>query len=142
MHSPLTLLHHHRNLTKISGVAEDGTCRLQAGVTFAAALKALRAQNRTLALLPNYSYVTLGAALAVPLHGMNAKCPTMAAVVERMDLIDLRTGRLKKLRSREEASRWMHLEPDTVLYLSADVRTEPITRFVLRKTTLSVRMRQ
>ena len=128
-----------RNLTQISGVAEDGTCRLQAGVTFAAALRSLRGQDRTLALLPNYSYVTLGAALAVPLHGMNAKCPTMAAVVERMSLIDLRTGRLRQLQTQAEVAQWMHLEPDTVLYLSADVRTEPITRFVLRKTTLSAR---
>lgn len=44
---------------------EDGTVRLQAGTTFKIALRELRSQNRSLALLPNYSHVTLGAALAV-----------------------------------------------------------------------------
>jgi len=87
--------------------------------------------------LPNYSHVTLGAALAVPLHGMNAAAPTMAAVVERMSLIDLRNGRHVAVDSREEVAKWMHLQPGTVLYLSADVRTEAITHFALRKTTLS-----
>jgi len=126
-----------RNLTSISNVQEDGTVRLQAGVTFKLALASLRSHQRTLALLPNYSHVTLGAALAVPLHGMNAAAPTMTAVVERMQLIDLRNGRLVQLSGKEEVAKWMHLQPDTVLYLSADVHTEAISHFTLKKTTLS-----
>ena len=93
-----------------------------------------RSQDRTLALLPNYSHVTLGAALAIPLHGMNAAAPTMAAVVERMNLIDLRNGRHVQLSGKEEVSKWLHLQPGTVLYLSADVRTEAVTHFKLSKT--------
>ncbi|KAL3893530.1 MAG: hypothetical protein SGPRY_014167, partial [Prymnesium sp.] len=116
---------------------EDGTVRLQAGTTFKIALRELRSQNRSLALLPNYSHVTLGAALAVPLHGMNAAAPTMAAVVERMSLIDLRNSRHVQPNGKEEVAKWMHLQPGTVLYLSADVRTEAVTHFTLRKTTLS-----
>lgn len=61
----------------------------------------------------------------------------MAAVVERMSLIDLRNSRHVQPNGKEEVAKWMHLQPGTVLYLSADVRTEAVTHFTLRKTVRS-----
>lgn len=108
------------------------------GATFYDALDALRPYGRTLKLLPNYSHITLGAALAVPLHGSSGEGPTVGGITTRVRLLDLRDERIKEVIGAEAVKPWLHLTPGSVVYLGATLVAPPATRFVRKRLTDAV----
>src|SRR4029077_11255678 len=59
-----------------------------AGVTVRQATDALRPRGQELPVLPNYSYVTLGTAFFVPIHGSASQCSTIGDTIEKVVLYD------------------------------------------------------
>jgi hypothetical protein len=88
---------------------------VDAGVTVRQATDALRPHGKELPVLPNYSYVSLGTAFFVPIHGSASQCSTIAETIEKVVLYD-------PVRDRVVVARRGDAEFGSYLYnLSADV---------------------
>ncbi len=85
------------------------------GTTVRQARQVLAAASRELPVAPNYSYVCLGTAFFVPIHGSAADFSTIADTITRAVLYDSRTDRLIATTRDEPAFR------DHVYDLRADV---------------------
>jgi hypothetical protein len=74
-----------------------------AGVTVRQAMDELRPHGKELPVLPNYSYVSLGTAFFVPIHGSASRCSTIADTIEKVVLYDPVWDRVVVARRHEAA---------------------------------------
>jgi hypothetical protein len=123
--------------TVVSTVHCDGIVRAgpdlvkaDCGVTVRKALDFLAGAGQELYVIPNYSYVCLGTAFFVPIHGSAADFSTVADTITRVVLYDPRQDRLI-VTTRDEPAFRDHvydLEAD-VLLLRLYLRVKPKSRY-------------
>lgn len=62
--------------------------RFDGGVIIRQAMEKLRAEDKELHVVPNYSYVSMGTAYFIPIHGSASKYCTVAETIEQVCLYD------------------------------------------------------
>jgi hypothetical protein len=111
--------------------------RADCGATVRRALDVLAATGQTLYVVPNFSYVCLGTAYFVPIHGSAADFSCLAETVTRVLLYDTAGDRLIAA-SREEPAFREHvydLKSDVVL-LRLEVSVKPQSRYYMNREEL------
>jgi hypothetical protein len=107
---------------------------VDAGVTVRQATDALRPHGKELPVLPNYSYVSLGTAFFVPIHGSASQCSTIAETIEKVVLYDPVRDRLVVARrgDAEFGSYLYNLSAD-VLLLRLRLRIKEKSKYYVRR---------
>ncbi len=120
-------------------VAHAGADILKAdcGTTVRRALDFLAGHGQELPVVPNYSYVCLGTAFFVPIHGSASDFSTVADTITRVVLYDPVSDRLIAANRDEPAFREyvFNLQAD-VLLLRLYVRVKPRSRYYIHRETL------
>ena len=128
----------HGHLPSHRRMAGADLLKADCGATVRQALDFLAAAGHELPVVPNYSYVCLGTAFFVPIHGSAADFSTIAETITRAVLYDPRGDRILCVDSDDPAFR------DGVYNLAADVlvlrlylRVKPKARYFIRKEELA-----
>ncbi|HZZ82069.1 MAG TPA: hypothetical protein VFE62_26455 [Gemmataceae bacterium] len=118
-------------------MARPDVLKADGGATVRQALDLLAGAGRELPVVPNYSYVCLGTAFFVPIHGSAADFSTIAETITRAVLYDPQRDRILSVGSDEPEFR------DNVYNLQADVlvlrlylRVKPKARYFIQRETL------
>jgi hypothetical protein len=136
--------HRYPGKTVVSTAACDGVARAGAdglkadcGATVRKARDFLAGLGRELPVVPNYSYVCLGTAFFVPIHGSAADYSTIADTITRVVLYDPARDRLVAARRGEPAfgDYAYNLRAD-VLLLRLRLRTKPRSRYYVHRQAL------
>jgi hypothetical protein len=111
--------------------------KADSGATVRRALDFLAGLGQELPVVPNYSYVCLGTAFFVPIHGSAADYSTIADTITRVVLYDPVRDRLTAARRDEPTFREhvFNLQAD-VLLLRLHLRTKPKSRYYVCRQTL------
>jgi hypothetical protein len=107
------------------------------GATVRKALDVLAGANQELPVVPNYSYVCLGTAFFVPIHGSAADYSTIADTVVYAILYDPKSDRLIAA-SRDELAFREHVYAmqSDVLLLRLYLKVKPKSRYYVHRETL------
>lgn len=117
----------------------DGAGRLKAdcGATIRGALDELALHNRELYVVPNYSYVCVGTAFFVPIHGSAVDYSTVADTIEMVVLYDPDQDRIVRARrSDPDFQQHVYNLQARVVVLRAYLRTRPKSRYFVRRETV------
>lgn len=105
-----------------------------AGVTVRQAMDVLRPCGKELPVLPNYSYVSLGTAFFVPIHGSASQCSTIAETIEKVILYDPIQDRLMAAGRRDPAfAHYLYNLSADVLLLRLRLRTKDKSRYYVKR---------
>lgn len=112
--------------------------RADAGATVRKALDVLAATDQTLFVVPNFSYVCLGTAYFVPIHGSAADYSCLAETITKVLLYDPAADRLVAAASDEPAfgEHVYNLRSGAVL-LRLEVRVKPRSRYFMNREDLT-----
>eukprot|EP01065_Artemidia_motanka_P004190 TRINITY_DN1200_c0_g2_i2.p1 TRINITY_DN1200_c0_g2~~TRINITY_DN1200_c0_g2_i2.p1 ORF type:complete len:689 (+),score=198.42 TRINITY_DN1200_c0_g2_i2:760-2826(+) len=114
-----------RKMNRVTAMpGAGGTVWAEAGATYGDVLRVVGGEGRTLGLVPNYTFVTVGASLAAPLHGMSPGTPTVSTMVDGVRVFDLEAGSVRTVDSHAEAATLLFRRGEMV-YLGASLRTRP-----------------
>lgn len=118
--------------------AGAGRLRADCGATIHDAVDCLARAGEELHVVPNYSYVSLGTAFFVPIHGSAVDYATVADTITRVVLYDPRRDRIVSAarEDREFAENVYNLE-SPVVALRLDLRARPKSRYFVRRETLT-----
>lgn len=111
--------------------------RADGGATVRQALDYLGAVGQELPVVPNYSYVALGTAYFVPIHGSAADYSTVLDTITRVTLYDPVADRQVDANRNDPAFREhaYNLSAD-VLLLDLDLRVKPKSRYFVQRQEL------
>jgi hypothetical protein len=135
---------------KFSGrtiVSTVGCCRIvrmrhdtltaDAGATIRQASEYLARHGQELHVLPNYSYVTLGTAFFVPIHGSASQYSTLAETIQRATVYDAANDRIVMVRRGQPQFHSMIYDLSRpVVVLRLRVSTKPKAQYFLEKSSL------
>jgi hypothetical protein len=111
--------------------------RADCGVTIRQAVDFLAASDQQLYVLPNYSYVCLGTAFFVPIHGSASDFSTVADTITRVILYDPVPDRLLTAGREEPAFRdHVYNLAAEVLLLRLRLRVKPKARYFVQREVL------
>jgi hypothetical protein len=111
--------------------------KLDAGTTFRAAGVALRSAGKEFHVLPNYSYVSVGTAFFIPIHGSASRFTTLGETIEKVVLYDPAKDRiLTATRRQPEFGRYMYDLKARVILLRLYVRVKDKSTYRLRRQDL------
>ncbi|MHB1556106.1 MAG: hypothetical protein ACYC61_01370 [Isosphaeraceae bacterium] len=117
-----------------------GAARLKAdcGATIHDAMACLAERGEELHVVPNYSYVSLGTAFFVPIHGSAVDYATVADTITRVVLYDPERDRIVSARreDRDFAENVYNLQSPAVV-LRLYLRARPKSRYFVRRETLT-----
>jgi hypothetical protein len=117
--------------------AGPGVLKADCGATVRKALDFLAASGQELPVVPNYSYVCLGTAFFVPIHGSASDFSTVADTITRVVLYDPVRDRLINANRDEPAFREHVFNLQTnVLLLRLYLRVKPKGRYYVRRDTV------
>jgi hypothetical protein len=121
---------------RLRRVGPDGL-KADCGATVRQALDFLAGTGQELCVIPNYSYVCLGTAFFVPIHGSAADFSTVADTITRVVLYDRVDDRLVVARRDDPAFREAvyNLKAD-VLLLRISLRVKPKSRYYVHREEL------
>jgi hypothetical protein len=136
--------HRYPGRTVVSTVHCDRTVRAGAnhikadcGATIRKALDFLAASGQELYVVPNYSYVCLGTAFFVPIHGSASDFSTVADTITRVILYDPVRDRLVEAgRNQPAFGEYLYNLASEVLLLRLQVRVKPKSRYFVRREVL------
>jgi hypothetical protein len=125
----------HCNRTVMAG---SEILKADCGATVRKALDHLAGADKELPVVPNYSYVCLGTAFFVPIHGSASDYSTIAETITRVVLYDPHTDRIVSAAGDESEFREnvYNLQAD-VLVLRLYLRVKPKARYFMRKEELT-----
>jgi hypothetical protein len=110
------------------------TAVCDAGVTIRQARDALRPGGKELPVLPNYSYVSLGTAFFVPIHGSASQESTIADTIEKVVLYDPGTDRLRVARRGDPVfGQYLYNLSADVLLLRLRLRTKEKSHYYVKR---------
>jgi hypothetical protein len=113
--------------------------RAEGGATVRAAIDFLAASNQELPVVPNYSYVCLGTAFFVPIHGSAADFSTIADTITRVVLYDpVRDRTIEASRDEPGFREYVYNLRADVLLLELDLRVKSRSPYFVRRETLPV----
>jgi hypothetical protein len=105
-----------------------------AGVTIRRAMDVLTPLGQELHVLPNYSYVSLGTAFFIPIHGSASKFTTVAETIERVTLYDPVKDRILAARRDEPVfARYLYNLDSSVLLLRLRLQTKEKSRYYVKR---------
>jgi hypothetical protein len=108
--------------------------KLDSGATVRSARDFLAGTDQELAVIPNYSYVAIGTAFFVPIHGSATKLSTIADSITRVVLYDPKRDRIVVANRDQCAFRESLYKLDQdVLLLRLYLRTVPRSRYFVQK---------
>jgi FAD binding domain len=119
-------------------MAGADTVKADCGTTVRKALDFLAGAGKELPVVPNYSYVCLGTAFFVPIHGSAADFSTIAETITRAVLYDPVADRIISVSSDDpEFSACVYNLQADVLVLRLYLRVKPKARYFIRKEELA-----
>jgi hypothetical protein len=111
--------------------------RADCGTTVRVALDFLAAAGQDLPVVPNYSYVALGTAFFVPIHGSAADFSTIADTITRVVLYDpVRDRMIDAGRDEPDFQQYAYNMRAEILLLELYLRVKPKSRYYVRRETL------
>jgi hypothetical protein len=117
-------------LTRVNGTV----AKFDAGVTIRQAMDVLGPRGQELPVLPNYSYVSLGTAYFIPIHGSASKFSTVAETIDKVVLYEPAQERIRVARREDPVFRhYLYNLAADVLLLRLYVRTKEKTRYYVRR---------
>jgi hypothetical protein len=115
----------------------DGLLKADCGATVRKALDFLAGAGKELPVVPNYSYVCLGTAFFVPIHGSASDYSTIADTITRVLLYDPVQDRLIAANRDEPAFREHVYNPQAgALVLRLYLRVKPKSRYYVHREIL------
>jgi len=125
-----------RGLNKIHKITSE-TVVCDAGVTMAELLKALKKENLTITTYPNYHNISLGACVAVPVHGHSHQFATVATLINSIKVFDIDTQKCKVLKKgTKEFKNLIFNTNNNTLVLQVDIQPCPLEEFVKTRKRL------
>jgi hypothetical protein len=119
------------------GVRGDSVIKADCGTTIRKAMDFLADGGQELYVIPNYSYVCLGTAFFVPIHGSASDFATVAQTITRVLLYDPVSDRFLRASSEEPAFRdHVYCMESKVLLLRLCLRVKPKSRYFVRREVL------
>ncbi|MBA4018921.1 MAG: hypothetical protein C0483_17270 [Pirellula sp.] len=116
----------------------DDYVDVDAGVTLKRLIGELARNGRELYAVPNYSYVSIGTAYFVPIHGSGHVVATLGDTIEKVLAYDMCVGRFVVLRRGTAAFAESMYAPDSnLLALRLRLRTRPQTRYFMIRSELN-----
>jgi hypothetical protein len=114
-----------------------GLLKADCGATVRKALDFLATQAAELPVVPNYSYVCLGTAFFVPIHGSASDFSTIADTITRVLLYDPDSDRVIVARRRDAAFRdHVYDGHSDVVVLRLYVQVKPKSRYFVHRETV------
>jgi hypothetical protein len=105
-----------------------------AGVTIRQAMDVLRPLGQELHVLPNYSYVSLGTAFFIPIHGSASKFTTIAETIEKVILYDPIKDRFVAARRDHPAfGQYLYNLDASILLLRLRLQTKEKSRYYVKR---------
>jgi hypothetical protein len=115
----------------------EGMLKADCGATVRSALDFLAGNNRDLHVVPNYSYVCLGTAFFVPIHGSAVEFSTIADTIHRVVIYDPANDRIISARRDDRAFReHVYNMTSRVVVLRLYLLTKPKSGYSCRSETL------
>jgi hypothetical protein len=111
---------------------------VDAGVTIKRVVGELNRVDRQLYVVPNYSYVSLGTAFFVPIHGSASDVSTLGETIERVLIYDPAIDRIVSIARGEPAfERYMYDPQSGILVLRLTLRIRSQLRYFKQTTELN-----
>jgi hypothetical protein len=137
--------HRYSGRTVVSTIRCDRLARVRGtigqfdgGVTIRRAMDVLAAQGKELPVLPNYSYVALGTAFFVPIHGSASEFSTIAETIESVILYDPVEDRVIAAGTSDPAfSQFVYNLSAHVLLLRLTVKVKDRSRYSVKQETVT-----
>ncbi|MCA9068705.1 MAG: hypothetical protein KDA84_07270, partial [Planctomycetaceae bacterium] len=83
--------------------------KVDAGITLKRAVQVANAGGKEFLVLPNYSYVSIGTAFFVPIHGSGSEVSTLGESIQKVVLYDPIADKIRLLKRNDtEFSDWMY----------------------------------
>ena len=112
--------------------------RFDAGSTIRQAMEILRADGKELHVIPNYTYVSIGTAFFVPIHGSASQYCTVADTIEKVLLYDPVEDRLiTATRQDADFGRYLYNLSADVLLLQLSLRVKEKSRYYVKVQKLA-----
>ncbi len=113
------------------------TLKADCGATVRNALDFLAANHQELYVVPNYSYVCLGTAFFVPIHGSSVDFSTIADTIERVVLYDPDTDRVVAAARDDDAFRdHVYNQKSRAVVLRLYLLAKPKAKYFVHRETL------
>jgi len=129
-----------RTVVKTTGCAyrvrvrESGDVDVDAGTTIKRVVAELSGVGRQLYVVPNYSYVAMGTAFFVPIHGSGGEVSTLGDTIDKVVLYDPIRDRIVSVRRDDpDFVQTMYAADSGMLALRLRFRTRPQSRYFLRR---------
>lgn len=108
-----------------------------AGVTIKRVVGALNQAGKQLFVVPNYSYISMGTAFFVPIHGSGSEVSTLGDTIESALVYDPSIDRIVGIKRGEPSfDRAMYAPKNGLLVLRLRLRVRPQARYFVRTSTL------
>ncbi|HND54555.1 MAG TPA: hypothetical protein PLV92_19220, partial [Pirellulaceae bacterium] len=130
--------HPGRTIVSTCSAADAGDLRgdsavFDAGATIADARQLLQAAGKQLPVLPNYSYVSLGTAFFVPIHGSSCTLTTLGDAIEKIVAYDPVADRIVRATRRDaEFAKWMYDAESRLLLLRLTISVSDRASYCVR----------
>jgi hypothetical protein len=116
----------------------EKTVTVDAGVLLKEVIGALAARGKELCVVPNYSYISMGTAFMVPVHGSGCEVSTLGDSIEKVLIYDPGLDRILCLRRGDERfSRFMYDSESGVLVLRLRLRIRDKSRYFVKRSRLT-----
>jgi len=129
-----------RTIVKTTGCAnrvrirECGDIDVDAGTTIKRVVTELDGVERQLYVVPNYSYVAMGTAFFVPIHGSGGEVSTLGDTIEKVVLYDPTRDRIVSVRYDDpDFVQTMYAAHSGMLALRLRFRTRPQSRYFMSR---------
>jgi hypothetical protein len=114
------------------------TVTVDAGVLLINAISELATLGKEFFVVPNYSYITLGTAFMVPVHGSGSHVATLGETIERALIYDPHQDRIVLLRRGSAEFARMLYRPDSgILVLRLRFRIRNRSRYFVNESTIA-----
>lgn len=136
--------HQHPGKTVISTVGcqriefvDENLVKLDNGVLLKQVIEALRPRGKEMFVIPNYSFVSMGTAFFVPIHGSAAEYTTVGETIEKVVLYDPDIDRIQCVRRDSEVFRkHMYHQGSRVVLLRLYLRFKDKSQYFMERETL------
>jgi hypothetical protein len=113
------------------------TVTVDGGLPLKQVLLALQAAGRSLPVVPNFSWISMGTAFFVPVHGSGCRISTLGQAVVRALVYDASENRLLRLhRDTSEFRRMMYDRSRPLLLLRMTLQTQQPLKYSVREESL------
>jgi hypothetical protein len=115
-----------------------GTIIADAGILLKRAIRELRDKSQEFFVVPNYSYVSLGTAFMVPVHGSGSEVSTLGETIEQVSAYDPSQDKIVRLRRGDDQfGRCLYNPASGLIVLRLRMRVRKQSRYFVKKSELA-----